>query len=278
MEANGEMIEIPGQFAVRRTDNNHPLSIMSARYTPIQNVEAFEFFDSVIGSGQAVWDTAGSIGGGRKVFMQAVLPGKLFLKSNPDDVTEKRVLFITSHDGSSALTGMITPIRTVCQNTMNAALKNHTNQFKIYHRKNYSAKANEAAKVLELAHAYFDDLQTVMNVLAEKEVTKTYVDGFVNALIPTQKNKDEVATRTENRRNEIESLFREGTGNVGKTRWDLYNAVTEYVDHKQNGRVTMARIEKSAPLANVEAEQRFERSLMGAGAALKQRAMDLLLA
>jgi phage/plasmid-like protein (TIGR03299 family) len=278
MEANGEMIEIPGQFAVRRTDNNHPLSIMSARYTPIQNVEAFEFFDSVIGSGQAVWDTAGSIGGGRKVFMQAVLPGKLFLKSNPDDVTEKRILFMTSHDGSTAMTGMITPIRVVCQNTMNAALKNHTNQFKVYHRKNYQAKANEAAKVLELAHAYFDDLQHVMNVLAEQEVTKTYVDGFITALIPSRKEDEEVATRTENRRNEIESLFREGTGNVGKTRWDLYNAVTEYVDHKQNGRVTMARIEKSAPLANVEAEQRFERSLMGAGAALKQRAMDFLLA
>jgi hypothetical protein len=278
MEANGDMIEIPGQFAVRRTDNNHPLSIMSARYTPIQNVEAFEFFDSVIGSGQAVWETAGSIGGGRKVFMQATLPGKLFLKSNPDDTTEKRVLFMTSHDGSSALTGFITGIRVCCSNTLNAALKNHTNQFKVYHRKNYQAKANEAAKVLELAHAYFDDLQTVMNVLAEKEVTKTYVDGFIAALIPSRKEDEEVATRTENRRNEIESLFREGTGNVGKTRWDLYNAVTEYVDHKQNGRVTIARIERSAPLANVEAEQRFERALFGAGATLKQRAMDFLLA
>jgi phage/plasmid-like protein (TIGR03299 family) len=282
MDSPQGMLDVPGHFVVRRTDNFSALSIMSARYIPIQNTEAFDFADSVIGSGQAVWDTAGSIGGGRKVFMQAVLPGKLFLKSNPDDVTEKRILFMTSHDGSSALTGYVTPIRVVCQNTLNASLKNNTNQFKIYHRKNYQAKANEAAKVLELAHAYFNDLQHVMNVLAEQEVTKTYVDGFVNALIPTRKvsetGEEEVATRTENRRNEIISLFREGTGNNGKTRWDLYNAVTEYVDHKQGGRVTTARIEKSAPLANVEAEQRFERSLTGAGATLKQRAMDLLLA
>lgn len=282
MESPQGSLEIPGHFVVRRTDNFSALSIMSSRYTVIQNTEAFEFFDSVIGSGQAVWDTAGSIGGGRKVFMQAVLPGKLFLKNNPDDETEKRILFMTSHDGSTALTGLITPVRVVCQNTLNAALKNHTNQFKVYHRKNYQAKAQEAAKVLGLANAYFDDLQHVMNVLAEQEVTKTYVDGFVNALIPTRRvsetGEEEVATRTENRRNEILDLFQNGTGNLGKTRWDLYNAVTEYVDHKQGGRVTMARIEKSAPLANVEAEQRFERALTGAGANLKQKAMDLLLA
>ena len=278
MDSEQGQIEIPGHYAVRRTDNFQALSIMSSRYTPIQNTEAFEFFDSVIGSGQAVWDTAGSLKGGARVFMQAILPGKLFLRSNPNDTTEKRIMFMTSHDGSSALTGLITPVRVVCQNTMNAALKNCSNQFKIYHRKNYQAKANEAAKVLELSSAYFDDLQHVMNVLAEQEVTKTYVDGFVNALIPTRKEEEEVATRTENRRNEIVSLFKEGTGNNGKTRYDLYNAVTEYVDHRQNGRVTMARIEKSAPLANVEAEQRFERALFGAGASMKQRALDLLLA
>lgn len=278
MESPNGLLEIPGQFAVRRTDNFDALSIMSARYTVIQNTEAFEFFDSVIGSGQAVWDTAGSIGGGRKVFMQAVLPGKLFLRSNPDDTTEKRVLFITSHDGSTALTGLITPVRVVCQNTLNAALKNHSNVFKVYHRKNYQAKANEAAKVLELAGAYFNDLQYVMDTLAEKEVTSTYVDGFVNALIPNRKEDEEVSTRTENRRGEILSLFQNGTGNFGKTRWDLFNAVTEYVDHKQNGRVTVARIEKSGAQDNVQSEQRFERALIGSGATLKQKAMDLLLA
>lgn len=268
--------QIPNQFVVRRTDTNAPLSIMSDRYVPIQNSEAFGFFDDIIGAGQAVWDTAGSIAGGRKVFMQAELEGKLFLKSNPDDVTVKRILFLTSHDGSKALTGMITPVRVVCQNTLNAALKSHSNCFKVYHRKNYMAYKEEAAKVLELAHAYFDDLQVVMDTLSDQEVTRSYVEGFINTLMPAERNdKGEIAKRTSDRRSQIETLFQEGAGNNGRTKWDLYNAVTEYVDHHSAGRIGDAR--KSRSDGNVEAEARFERALLGSGANLKQKALDILL-
>jgi phage/plasmid-like protein (TIGR03299 family) len=272
----GELLQVPNQYVIRRTDTNAPLSIMSDRYVPIQNHEAFGFFDDIIGSGQAVWDTAGSIAGGRKVFMQAELEGKLFLKSNPDDVTVKRVLFLTSHDGSKALTGMITPVRVVCQNTLNAALKSHSNCFKVYHRKNYLSYKEEAAKVLELAHAYFDDLQVVMDSLDEQEVSHSFVEGFINTLMPAEKKEDgSVAKRTESRRTLLTDLFSNGQGNNGRTKWDLYNAVTEYVDHHSAGRIGEARLAKSG--GNAEAESRFERAILGSGAGLKQRALDLLL-
>jgi phage/plasmid-like protein (TIGR03299 family) len=275
---DGELLQVPNQYVVRRTDTNSPLSIMSDRYVPIQNHEAFSFFDDIIGSGQAVWDTAGSIGGGRKVFMQAELEGKLFLNSNPDDTTVKRILFLTSHDGSKALTGMITPVRVVCQNTLNAALKDHSNCFKVYHRKNYLSYKEEAAKVLELAHAYFDDLQVVMNTLAEQEVSHSFVEGFIGTLMPAEKKEDgSVAKRTESRRTLLTDLFANGQGNNGRTKWDLYNAVTEYVDHHSAGRIGEARMARSEALANVEAEARFERAILGSGATMKQRALDLLL-
>jgi hypothetical protein len=228
-----------------------------------------------VGSGQAVWDTAGSIAGGRVVFMQVELEGRLFLKSNPDDQTVKKVLFINSHDGSKALMGMITPVRVVCQNTLNAALGQKSNQFKIYHRKNFQSKKEEAAKILGLASAFYDDLQTVMDTLAEQQVTKTYVEGFVNALMPS--TKDEVSTRTENRRNQITHLFSNGRGNNGETKWDLFNAVTEYVDHHSAGRVTESRMDRSEALADIEQEARFERSILGSGATLKGRALELLI-
>jgi phage/plasmid-like protein (TIGR03299 family) len=279
--ADGTDLQIPDQFLVRRTDNNHPLSIMSAAYTPIQNLEAFTFFDEIIGAGKACWDTAGSLQGGRKVFMQAELEGNLFLNNNPEDTIKKKILFFTSHDGSKALTGMITPIRVVCQNTLNAALRNHSNCFKIYHRKNYSEKKVEAAKVLGFADAYFDDLQHVMDTLASKTVTSSYVDGFVGALIPAELDPQTgyVHTRTSNRRNEIQVLFQSGMGNNGKTRWDLWNAVTEYVDHHQGGRLTGARKNRSdVDDSLLKAEARFERSILGAGATLKQKAIDLLMA
>jgi phage/plasmid-like protein (TIGR03299 family) len=273
-QAEGEMIEVPDQYCVRRTDNYKALSIMTKRYQVIQNHETFSFADDIIGSGRAVWDTAGSISGGRVVFMQVELPGRLFLKSNPDDQTVKKVLFVNSHDGSKALMGMITPVRVVCQNTLNAALGSKSNQFKVYHRKNFQSRKDEAAKVLGLASAFYDDLQIVMDTLAEQQVTHTYVEGFVSALMPT--TKDEVSTRTENRRNQITNLFQNGKGNNGETKWDLFNAVTEYVDHHSVGRVTETRLDRSDALADIESEARFERAILGSGATLKQKALTLL--
>jgi len=126
-----------------------------------------------------------------------------------------------------------------------------------------------------LAYAYYDDLQLVMDQLAEQQVTKTYVEGFVNALIPSV--KEEVSTRTENRRSQITDLFATGKGNNGETKWDLFNAVTEYVDHHSVGRLTNSRMERSEALADIEMEARFERSLLGSGATLKQKALNLLL-
>jgi len=274
-QAGTQLQEIPDQFLVRRKDNLHPLSIMTKKYQVIQNHETFSFADEIIGTGKAVWDTAGSINGGRVVFMQVELEGHLFLKSNPDDKTVKKVLFVNSHDGSKALMGMVTPCRVVCSNTLGQALRNNSNQFKIYHRKNFQSKKDEAAKILGLASAYFDDLQIVMDTLAEQKVVKSYVEGFVNTLIPS--SKDEVSTRTENRRNQITHLFSNGKGNNGETKWDLYNAVTEYVDHHSNGRVTATRLDRSEAMVDIEAETRFERSILGSGATLKQKAMDLLL-
>ena len=273
-QAEGEMIEVPDQYCVRRTDNYKALSIMTKRYQVIQNHETFSFADEIIGSGKAVWDTAGSISGGRVVFMQVELEGRLFLKSNPDDQTVKKVLFVNSHDGSKALMGMITPVRVVCQNTLNAALGSKSNQFKVYHRKNFQSRKDEAAKVLGLASAFYDDLQFVMDTLAEQQVTHSYVEGFVNALMPA--TKDEVSTRTENRRNQITNLFQNGKGNNGETKWDLFNAVTEYVDHHSVGRVTETRLDRSDALADIESEARFERAILGSGATLKQKALALL--
>lgn len=274
-EVEGDYHQVPEQFVIRRKDNNRPLGVVSDKYQIIQNSETFAFADDIIGSGQAVWDTAGSIAGGKITFMQVELEGHLFLNSDPEDKTLKKVLFLNSHDGSKALMGMITPIRTVCQNTMNAALRNCSNQFKIRHRKNYASKKQEAQQILNLAIGYFDDLQIVMNQLAEEEVTSSYVEGFVSSLIPSA--KEVTATRTENKRDDIVYLFSNGRGNKGRTKWDLFNAVTEYVDHHSVGRITTSRLYQSDVDSNIKNESRFERSILGSGANLKQKAMDLLL-
>lgn len=277
--ANGELLTVPNQVVVRRTDNFNSLGVVSNTYQTIQNSETFEFVNEIVGEGQACWDTAGSIDGGRIVFMQVELEGNLFLNANPDDKTLKKVLFINSHDGSKAFMGMITPIRVVCQNTLNAALGNHKNQFKIYHRKNYQSKKQEAQKILGLASAYYDDLQTIMNTLAETPVSHSYIQGFLNTLIPAlpDASTGKIPSRTQNRKDDIENLIINGKGNSGRTKWDIWNGVTEYVDYQGGSRIVGKKDMNSDDLMEAYASQRFERAILGTGAVLKQKAMDLLL-
>lgn len=260
---------------IRRADTLKPFAVMSDSYRIIQNSEAFEFADSIVKEEGAYYDTAGSIDGGAKVFMTMLLPSKLYV--NGDDTIEKYLLLTNSHNGTSALMAMITPVRVVCQNTLNAALRNNTNMFKVRHTKNFMDKAKEGARVLGLANAYYDDLQFALDSLAKEEVSKSYVEQFINTLVPSDEEKDKVAKQTTTKRDIITDLFYNGTGNNGRTKWDLFNAVTEYVDHRSRGRETTVSKYRSDIDANISDEQRFKRAMFGQGSRLKQEAFDLLL-
>lgn len=269
--ANGQYKEVPESLAVTRTDNDNVLSILSKKYHPIQNSDSFDFFDEVVGSGQAIYDTAGSLGGGKRVWIMAKLKGQLFIDSRPDDVMDKNVLLVTSHDGSSALSMQIVSTRVVCQNTLSAALANATNQIKIRHTKNYETKKDTAMQALKLCNAYFNNLQGVINELANQSMNNEQMVKFVETLVPNPKgatDADEM-TRTVNVRNEIVNLFDRGTGNLGIARIDALNAVTEYVDHNRATRVKAG---------GSKDENRFASAMFTSGAELKNRAFQLLTA
>lgn len=274
---DGQAMPIAGKVGIVRDDNDALLSVMSDSYAPIQNSMAFAFADTLVGEGKAHWATAGSIDGGRKVFLQAEVGDSLFIGGRKEEEVKRLVLFANSHDGSTALTCMVTPVRVVCQNTLNAALANSTGAFKVYHRKGFASKVAEAHRVLGLADTHFSEFADAAKRLIEQEASASYVDGFLAALCPSDAEGDEIATRTANRREEIAGLFRNGAGNHGKTRWDLFNAVTEWVDHAQGGRVTQKRLNATAASVNIEAEQRLQRAVFGSGARMKQQALDLLL-
>jgi phage/plasmid-like protein (TIGR03299 family) len=254
---------IPERFAVTRKDKDLVLEIVGNRYHPIQNRESFGFFDEVIGKNQAFYETAGSLWEGRKVWIMASLPGNLFVNSNPDDKSEKWVLLHTSHDGSASLTLQLVAVRVVCQNTLSAALSSRTNVIKIRHTENAKKRVCDAQKVLELASAYFDDLQGLMNKLSEVPMNKDEMVKFTEQLLPAKDEAAAAPTRLLNTRQAIVGLFDRGAGNAGKSRWDALNAVTDFVDHERGLRGETSR---------------FESAILGSGANLKQRAVDLLAA
>lgn len=255
-------VPVPGYKAIVREDTNAPLSVMSDSYQPIQNAEAFEFFDSVVGEGQAIYDTAGALHGGRRVWIMARLPKSIFIEG---DELERNILLVTSHDGSSTLKMMHVTTRVVCQNTLSIALSNAKHCISILHRANYKTRVAEAQRALKISYGYFDQLGLLIAELAKSPFARDEMRGFTEKLLPIADG--DKSPRIEKARGEIADLFKRGAGNRGRTKWDALNAVTEFVDHHRSyGRTQHGTKE----------ETRFASTLFGSGADIKSRAVSLL--
>jgi len=116
---NGESIVIDNSHRVNyRSDTKSVLGLVSDTYKVLQNKDAFKFLDSVVGVAEAMYVNVGSFRNGSKVYIQAKLQDKLTFDDNGEDIGEKYLTFVTSHDGSLPVSVMFTPIRIVCQNTL----------------------------------------------------------------------------------------------------------------------------------------------------------------
>lgn len=244
--------------AMTREDTGDVLGIMRGRYTPIQNHEAFSFFDRLIGQGKAVYDTAGALRGGRVVWLLAKIDGLIKVAG---DETSQYALMTTSHDGSYSLMCAFVAVRVVCQNTLNLALGGAKNIVKIRHTENWKDTEAEAARVLGLGEHYFKSIQDTLGRLTEQLLTPEQMADFSALLFPV-KDGEKVPTRTQNIRDEINRLFEKGAGNHGATRWDALSAVTDYADHYQ----TLRGVNST----------RVESAILGSGAQLKQKAFEYL--
>ena len=262
VHADGRDAEVGGYKAIVRDDTGAVLSVMKDTYHPIQNREAFEFFDAVVGEGQAVYDTAGALHGGKRVWIMARLPKALFIEG---DELERNILLSTSHDGSSTMKMMQVTTRVVCQNTLTIALGSASNTVSILHRGNYKDRVAEAQRALKVSYGYFDQLGELIKSLAKAPFGATDMRRFTEALLPI--DEGEKSPRTEKARGQIDDLFRRGKGNRGKTKWDALNAVTEYVDHVR----TYGKTKDGD-----KDETRFASTLFGSGARMKERAVELL--
>lgn len=226
---------VPNQFATLRNDTNEVFGVVGSQYEIIQNVEAFNFFDNIVGEGAAIYETAGALGIGQKIFVSAKMPNDIIRINGSDDITEMYVVLTSSHDGSGSIVAMVTPIRVVCQNTLNAALKDSTNKVKIRHTKNAHIALEQAHEVLGITHVLKQELSDCFNALAKKKITDAKVDELVSAIFAGGGKKDEESTRILNIRNGVFEAYESGAGQKGirGTAWGLYNGITNYLDHKK---------------------------------------------
>lgn len=263
---------MPG-LVVDHEDPLLALGVVGEQYQPIQNKEAFSFFDSVVGGGQAIYHTAGSLGQGERVWILAKLPE--IIRVTVEDVVEEFLLLTNSHNGWSSLWMFFTSIRVICQNTLNSALARRPelrSGIRIQHSGEIKHKVSEAQRALGLAAEFYSEFAEVAELCRKQELAMKQLDAYLKAVVPDSKD-GKVSTRAQNVRQEMTRLFETGNGNtlpgVRGTLWAALNAVAEYADY--------VRIPRAKDPAD-RASNRLGGIWFGSGAALKARAWDQALA
>jgi phage/plasmid-like protein (TIGR03299 family) len=264
----GQFLKIPGYKAIKRLDNNRVLSIMSDSYRPFQNKEKFRFFDQLVGEKLAMYHTAMSLDGGKKIAILAKLPGYIRVEGT-DDITEKYLLLADSFDGSVAFSMLFTPIRVVCANTLNAALAaGLRTAFRLRHSGNLESKVEDARKSLGLAIKQYDRFDQEVNRLAKTRFTELQMKALAAELAPANE-AGEVSARAQTARDTLVNLFENGRGHgpIRGTAWAALNAVAEYTDHHKGTRMTGDRGSQEAATLSV---------LFGSAQQMKQKAANLI--
>lgn len=174
---------IPGYKANVRDSDSKVLGIVSDRYKIIQNAEAFSFTDMLIGEGVR-YETAGSLFGGRKVWMLAKLPQEYIISG---DRISPYLVFTNTHDGSGAVRCAVTPIRVVCSNTLNLALSSAERSWSMIHTGDIQQKLEDARNTLLRAEEYMGGLGEEIERLRNLKLTEQQVLDFIEILVPEVK-------------------------------------------------------------------------------------------
>ena len=244
-EVDGTPIEIVGRKVLARATDNKVYGVYGNTYVPVQNKEAFTFFDSVTGTKAAKYDTAGSLREGAVIFILAKLDGSIKVK---DEQIDKYLLLTNSHNGEFALKMFWTPIRVVCMNTLQMAMSRKATRFYSRHTTNIKTRVDSAREILGLADNYFKDFKAQADILAKKPISAAELDAMLKDAFQWEEVKIPAGAAPEytpiNRRElemeKVMELVEVGVGQdnpkIKGTRWAAYNGVTEYVDHEREYR------------------------------------------
>jgi phage/plasmid-like protein (TIGR03299 family) len=222
-----------GAYATVRTEKDGAKSILGVvgeRYTVVQNHDALAFADNILDGGGR-WETAGGLKNGAVVFgSMAVLDDIVLDPSGAADTIKTYLLISTSHDGSSAIQVSSTPVRVVCSNTLNMALKGTKNSVKFRHTASIEGKVLHARQSLGMAVSYFDAFEKEAQALYAAAVTDQTFDSIVKALYPEPDPAGSkiAVTKWDNRRDRLFDLWNGPTNtNIAGTAWAALNAITE---------------------------------------------------
>ena len=237
-----EKMKETGHFVTVKSGDDTVLGNVGKRYEILQNIEAFEPFDVMLDHGYTL-ETAGSIDGGKKVWILAKTPDEFQVG---DDKVLDYVLLYTSHDGTSGNCFRDVMIRVVCNNTLQASLRSRkTFEYKLRHTSSIKDRIKDLTQSIKDRKGNVIAAVEHMNRFIEVDMTEEMVTLYFETVMPYLKNRDkesipELGIFTKNKakpaNDKLIDLYYNGKGNNGKTLWDAYNAVTEYHGQHKNHR------------------------------------------
>lgn len=268
---DGTAIEVPGKYAtVRRNPDpeldgqSDVLGMVGEDYTVVQNEEAFDFLGQLVDDGEVTIETAGSLRGGKRVFVTMKLPEHVEVADG--DNLDLYVAVATGHDGLFAFHAFPTPVRVVCQNTLSMAMSGMQTAYRMVHSEGVGLRIAEAREALRMTFREGELIGKAAHEMLQQSVTDKAFDKLIaeNFLVLDKDAKDTTKIRVEQKRADVRQLFREApTQEIGRgTAWGAYNAITEYV-------------EWVAP-KDPTSERATENVLTGKGAVTRTRAWSLL--
>ena len=230
-----ELIE--GYKANVRDSDRKVLGVVTDRYKVIQNQEAFAFTDELLGEGVR-YETAGSLHGGKKVWLLAHMPHEYIISG---ERISPYLLFSNTHDGSGAIKVALTPIRVVCQNTLNLALSQASRSWSMIHTGNIQNKLQEAKDTLFMAEKYMDNLGKEFETLRMQSMTDKQVMEFIETLLPIEDNATSQQKRNMKRLQEdmkMRYFDAPDLQDVGRNAYRFINAVSDFATHAEPLRKT----------------------------------------
>jgi len=233
-------ITVPNYSATVRTDNDVVLGVVGKDYHVVQNTDAFSFFDSIVGGGDGIlYETAGALGKGERIFITAKLPD--YIRVGKDDLIEQYLFLTTSHDGFGSITAAFTPVRIVCNNTLSAAMKTARNAIRIRHSSGASDRLSQAQTLMGISSKLGSQLGEIFNHWSKVRITDSEVKKLIQlAMAPSKGVLAKLEQGIEDEasacyRNIVDDVYNYAMGNPSQnldttkgTVFGAYNAVTGY--------------------------------------------------
>jgi len=270
---SGNNIISDNSFYTFRTDTEAILGDKIGRdYEVVQNINTFDFFDSIVGEKNAIrYETAGALGFGATTFVTAKLPE--YIRVGKNDLIDQYLFLTSTHDGLGCITIAFTPVRIWCSNTLNAALKNCSNCIKIRHTASAAEKLKGAHKMLGISNQLSVELEAIFNRWARVRITDPEVKRLIQlAMIPNKETYEKLKMGKEDElsshyNNMVSSVFdyamtaeSQQENTTKGTLFGAYNSVTGYFQNVRNYR---------------DDETKFKSVIYGTGFERSQTAFDL---